>query len=217
MGQVSTGGGALPSVRVDVNPAQLANYGLSMANVQSTLSLQNADVPRARLPMATLQRISLQTTRFRADDYKPLIIGYNNGAAVRLSDVASVTDSVQNIRTGGYLNGKRAIVVIIFRQPGANIIQTVDRLRAELDSIKASIPSGIDMTVVLDRTTTIRASVNDVERTLILSIVLVIVVVFVFLRNGTCPLSFLLSPCRSRCSGRVQSCIFAATASTTSP
>ena len=120
----------------------------------------------------------------KADDYKPLIIGYNKGTAIRLSDVADVIDSVQNVRAGGYLNGKRSIVLIVFRQPGANIIATVDRVRAELDSIKASIPAGIDITVVIDRTTTIRASVADVERTLVLSIILVILVVFAFLRNG---------------------------------
>ena len=119
-----------------------------------------------------------------ADDYKPLVVGYSHGAAVRLSDVAQVTDSVQNIRAAGYLNGKRAVTVIIFRQPGANIIATVDRIRAQLPFIKASIPLGIDTTIVLDRTTTIRASVGDVERTLLISIGLVIVVVFVFLRNG---------------------------------
>ncbi len=119
-----------------------------------------------------------------ADDYKPLVVGYNRGAAIRLSDVAQVTDSVQNVRAAGYLNGKRAVMVIIFRQPGANIIATVDRIRAELPSIKASIPLGMDTTIVLDRTTTIRASVSDVERTLLISIALVIAVVFVFLRNG---------------------------------
>jgi multidrug efflux pump len=119
-----------------------------------------------------------------ADDYKPLVVGYKNGAAVRLSDVAEVTDSVANIRAAGYLNGKRAVTVIIFRQPGANIIDTVDRIRAQLPFIQATIPLGIDTTIVLDRTTTIRASVSDVERTLLISIGLVIVVVFVFLRNG---------------------------------
>ncbi|MGA9206539.1 MAG: efflux RND transporter permease subunit, partial [Terriglobales bacterium] len=118
-----------------------------------------------------------------ADDYKPLVVGYNHGSAVRLSDVAEVTDSVQNIRTAGYLNGKRAVTVIIFRQPGANIIDTVDRIRAQLPFIQATIPLGIDTTIVLDRTTTIRASVSDVERTLVVSIGLVIVVVFLFLRN----------------------------------
>src|SRR6202041_369529 len=119
-----------------------------------------------------------------AADYQPLIVGYKNGAAIRLSDVSQVTDSVQNIRAAGYLNGKRSVTVIIFRQPGANIIATVDRVRAQLPSIEASIPLGIDTTVVLDRTTTIRASVSDVERTLLISIGLVIIVVFVFLRNG---------------------------------
>ncbi len=184
VGQVTTGGGALPSVRVDVNPAQLASYGLSMSTVQSALSLQNADIPKGQITdgMVTADIIANDQIS-HAEDYKPLIIGSNNGAAIRLSDVAEVTDSVQNIRAGGYLNGKRAITVIVFRQPGANIIETVDRLRAQLGSIKASIPSGIDMTVVLDRTTTIRASVDDVEWTLMISIALVIVVVFIFLRN----------------------------------
>jgi len=184
VGQVNVGGGALPSVRVDVNPGQLANYGLSMANVQSVLSLQNADLPKGQFTDGNVTADILANDQIsHAADYKPLIIGYNKGAAVRLSDVAQVTDSVQNIRTGGFLNGKRAVTLVIFRQPGANIIATVDRITAELPSIKASIPYGIDVTVVLDRTTTIRASVNDVERTLMISVVLVIVVVFVFLRN----------------------------------
>jgi multidrug efflux pump len=169
---------------VDVNPTQLANYGLGMSNVQSVLSLQNADLPKGQFTDGNVTADILANDQIsHAADYKPLIIGYNNGAAVRLSDVAVVTDSVQNIRAGGYLNGKRAVTLIIFRQPGANIIATVERLRAEMPSIKASIPEGIDVTIVLDRTTTIRASVDDVERTLLISVVLVIVVVFIFLRN----------------------------------
>ncbi|MGB8354257.1 MAG: efflux RND transporter permease subunit [Chthoniobacteraceae bacterium] len=185
VGQVSTGGGALPSVRVDVNPAQLASYGLSMANVQSVLSLQNSDLAKGQISDGHVTADIITNDQIsKAADYKPLIIGHNNGAAIRLSDVAEVTDSVANVRAGGYLNGKRAIVVIIFRQPGANIIDTVDRLRAQIGSIKASIPAGIDITVVLDRTTTIRASVSDVEKTLLLSIFLVVAVVFIFLRNG---------------------------------
>ncbi len=184
VGQVNVGGGALPSVRVDVNPTQLANYGLGMANVKSVLSLQNADLPKGQFTDGNVTADILANDQIsHAADYKPLIIGYNKGAAVRLSDVAEVTDSVQNIRAGGYLNGKRAVTLIIFRQPGANIIATVGRLRAEMPSIKASIPEGIDLTIVLDRTTTIRASVDDVERTLLISVVLVIVVVFIFLRN----------------------------------
>ena len=110
-------------------------------------------------------------------------MGYHNGQAVRLSDVADVVDSVQNVRAGGYLNGKRAVVLQVFRQPNANIIDTVDRIKAALPSLEASIPTGINTTVVMDRTTTIRASVFNVERTLLISIVLVILVVFVFLRS----------------------------------
>src|ERR1700745_676205 len=184
VGQVNVGGGALPSVRVDVNPTQLANFGLSMANVQSVLSLQNADVAKGQLGDGNITRDILANDQiFHANDYKPLVIGYSNGAPVHLSDVAQVTDSVQNIRAGGFLNGKRAVTLIIFREPGANIINTVNRLWAQIPWIKASIPEGIDVTVVLDRTTTIRASVEDVERTLLFSVFLVIVVVFIFLRN----------------------------------
>ena len=184
VGQVTTGGGALPGVRVDVNPTQLNSYGLSMGNVQSMLSLQNSNSARGQLSdgVVTADIITNDQIRY-AKDYKPLIVGYKNGLAVKLQDVANVTDAVQNIRSAGYLNGKPAIPVIVFRQPGANIIQTVEKIRAELPSIKASIPKGIETTIVLDRTTTIRASVHDVERTLIASICLVVGVVFVFLRN----------------------------------
>ena len=185
VGQVSVGGGALPSVRVDANPTQLASYGLTMANLQSVLSLQNSDLAKGQITDGNVTADILANDQIsHAADYKPLIVGYSKGAAVRLSDVAQVTDSVQNVRAAGYLNGKRSVTVIIFRQPGANIINTVDRITAQLPSIQASIPLGIDTTIVLDRTITIRASVSDVERTLLISIGLVILVVFVFLRNG---------------------------------
>ncbi len=185
VGQVSVGGGALPSVRVDANPTQLASYGLTLSNLQSVLSLQNSDLAKGQITDGVQTADILANDQIsHAADYKPLIVGYSNGAAVRVSDVAQVTDSVQNIRAAGYLNGKRAVTVIIFRQPGANIIETVDRIIAQLPYIQASLPLGIDTTIVLDRTTTIRASVSDVERTLVISIGLVILVVFVFLRNG---------------------------------
>ena len=185
VGQVSVGGGALPSVRVDANPTQLASYGLTLANLQSVLSLQNSDLAKGQISDGMVTADIIDNDQISAAaDYKPLVVGYKNGAAVRLSDVAQVTDSVQNVRAAGYLNGKRAITVIIFRQPGANIIQTVDAIRAQLPYIQASIPLGIDTTIVLDRTLTIRAAVTDVERTLLISIGLVILVVFVFLRNG---------------------------------
>ncbi|MGA2099219.1 MAG: efflux RND transporter permease subunit, partial [Candidatus Acidiferrum sp.] len=178
VGQVNVGGGALPSVRVEVNPTKLASYGLAMTDVQSVLRLQNSDLAKGQITDGNTSADILANDQIsHAEDYKPIIVGYNNGAAIHLADVAEVIDSVQNVRTAGYLNGKRAVVLIVFRQPGANIIDTVDRIRAELPSIKASIPQGIDSTIVLDRTTTIRASVNDVERTLIISIGLVIVVV----------------------------------------
>ena len=185
VGQVNVGGGALPSVRVEVNPTKLASYGLTMTDLQSVLRLQNSDLAKGQITNGDSSADILANDQIsHAEDYKPVIVGYKNGAAVKLSDVANVIDSVQNVRTAGYLNGKRAVVLTIFRQPGANIIDTVDRVRAELPSIQASIPQGIDVTIVLDRTTTIRASVSDVERTLGLSIVLVIVVVFIFLKNG---------------------------------
>jgi multidrug efflux pump len=185
VGQVNAGGGALPAVRVDANPTQLASYGLTLSNLQSALSLQNADLAKGQISNGIVTADIIANDQISAaDDYKPLIVGYSNGAAIRLSDVAQVTDSVANVRAAGYLNGKRAVMLIIFRQPGANIIATVDRIRAELPSIQASIPLGIDTTIVLDRTTTIRASVSDVEKTLLISIGLVILVVFVFLRNA---------------------------------
>jgi multidrug efflux pump len=184
VGQVTVGGGALPSVRVDANPTQLAGYGLTLGNLQSVLSLQNSDLAKGQISDGIVTADIVANDQIsHAADYKPLVVGYHKGAAIHLSDVAEVTDSVQNVRVAGYLNGKRAIPVIIFRQPGANIIGTVDRIRAQLPYIEATIPLGIETTIVLDRTTTIRASVNDVERTLLISIALVIVVVFVFLRN----------------------------------
>ena len=185
VGQVSVGGGAGPSVRVEVNPTLLNSYGLTLPNVQSVLSLQNAHEPTGQLSNGiTTEDIVVNDQIRLADQYKPLIVGYRNGAAVRLSDVADVSNAAQNIRAAGYLNGVPSIPIIIFRQPGANIIDTVDRVRAALPAIEASIPQGIKTTIAQDRTTTIRASVNNVERTLLLSIALVVIVVFIFLRNG---------------------------------
>ncbi|MGC1361997.1 MAG: multidrug efflux RND transporter permease subunit [Silvibacterium sp.] len=184
VGQVVVGGGALPSVRVEVNPTQLNSYGLTLSNIQSILSTQNSDQARGFLANGSMTEDIVSNGQIsHAADYAPLIIGYKNGAAVRLRDVADVIDSTQDVRNAGYLNGKPSIVLIIFRQPGANIIQTVDRIRSQLPFLKATIPQAMDMTVVMDRTTTIRASVDNVERTLIIAIVLVILVVFLFLRS----------------------------------
>ena len=184
VGQVFVGGGATPSVRVEIDPMKLQSYGLTLANVQSMLSLQNADTPRGQLADGQITADIITNDQIsHAVDYRPLIVGYHNGAAVKLSDVAEVDDSTQNIRTAGYMDGTRAVFIIIFRQPGANIIETNDRIAAQLPFLEAVLPKGIKTTIVMDRTTTIRASVSDVERTLVMSIVLVVVVVFVFLRS----------------------------------
>jgi len=184
VGQVNVGGGALPAVRVELNPTQLNSYGIGLQTVSSMLSVQNANLPKGQISSSGASEDILTNDQLlQAVNYRPLIVGYHNGAAIKLSDVADVEDSVQNIRATGFVNGKPAVLLIIFRQPGANIIDTVDNIYAAIPSLKASIPSAIDLTIVLDRTTTIRASVHDVELTLLISIVLVILVVFVFLRN----------------------------------
>jgi multidrug efflux pump len=170
---------------VEVNPTKLESFGLTLSDIQSVLSLQNADMPRGRFANNNATADIITNDQISdAEQYKPLVIGYNNGAAVHLSDVADVVDATQNLRTAGYLNGHASITVIIFRQPGANIIDTVQRIRTQLPFLHAILPQGISSTIVLDRTTTIRASVADVERTLIISVILVVLVVFVFLRNA---------------------------------
>jgi len=185
VGQVNVGGSSLPGVRVELNPTQLNNFGLGLQNVAGMLNVQNANNPKGQLANSTASADILANDQLlKADDYKDLVVGYHNGAAIKLSAIGDVVDSVENIRAAGFVNGNPAILIIIFRQPGANIIDTVDRIYAALPSLKASIPAAIDLTVVLDRTTTIRASVHDVERTLVVSIALVILVVFLFLRNG---------------------------------
>jgi multidrug efflux pump len=184
VGQVSVGGSSLPSVRVELNPTQLNSYGLGLQDVATMLSQQNANVAKGQVADGQITAdITANDQLLKADYYKDLVVGYHNGAAVKLSDVGDVVDAVENIRAAGFMNGKPCVLLIIFRQPGANIIDTVDRIRDAMPSLKASIPAAMDFTVVLDRTTMIRASVKDVERTLAISIGLVILVVFLFLRN----------------------------------
>ena len=184
VGQVIVGGSSLPAVRVDVNPTQLNSFGLGLEDVRAMLSQQNANLAKGQLAGdTTTSDLAANDQLLKADYYRPLVVGFSNGAAIRLSDIANVQDSVENIRSAGLADGKPCALVILFRQPGANIIQTVDSVREALPAVKASIPSAIDLTVVMDQTTTIRASVRDVERTLIISIALVILVVFIFLRN----------------------------------
>lgn len=184
VGQVIAVGASLPAVRVELNPDQLASYGLSIASVQSVISGQNSDLAKGQLTDNGITADILANDQIsKAQFYKPLVVGYHNGAAVRLQDVADVIDSQQSLRQAGYLNGKPSVNMIIFRQPGANIIDTVDSVKATLPALQASVPQGMHIFMIMDRTLTIRASVHDIELTLIISVLLVIVVVFVFLRN----------------------------------
>ncbi len=184
VGQVVVGGGALPAVRVDVNPTALNHDGLSLEDVRTVLAAANANRPKGALADgARTFSLSASDQLLKAAEYAPLVIRYANGAALRLADVARVSDSVEDVRTIGLSNGKPAIIIIIFRQPGANIIQTVDHVRALLPRFRASIPPTIKLEVVIDATRTIRASVADVQIALGISIALVVLVVFVFLRS----------------------------------
>jgi multidrug efflux pump len=184
VGQVFVGGGALPAVRVDVNPTVLNDYGLSLEDVRTALGNANTNRPKGEIADASRSwSLTASDQLLKAAEYQPLVVAYKNGAAVRLGDVANVADSVEDVRTGGLTNGKTAITLVVFRQPGANIIATVDRIRALMPQLQASIPPAITLAVVLDATRTIRASVKDVEITLLISIGLVILVVFLFLRS----------------------------------
>ncbi len=184
VGQVIVGGSSLPAVRVELNPTALNKYGIGLEQVRTVLSSSNANVPKGHLSDGRRTwEIGSNDQIFKAVDYIPLIVAYKNGTAVRVSDVGRVEDSVEDIRTAGYANGKPSVLLIIFRQPGANIIDTVDRIRAQLPQLKAEIPRSISVNVAMDQTMTIRASVREVEKTLIISVILVILVVFLFLRN----------------------------------
>jgi multidrug efflux pump len=184
IGQVTIGGSSLPAVRVELNPLALFKYGIGLEDVRAALSSANAHSPKGAVEQGT-QHFQIYTNdqASAAADYLPLIVAYRNGAAVRLPDIADVSDSVENLRNQGLANGKPAVLVILYRQPNANIIDTVDRVTAALPQLQASVARGIDITLAMDRTTTIRASLHDVETTLVISICLVVLVVFIFLRN----------------------------------
>jgi multidrug efflux pump len=184
IGQVNIGGSSLPAVRVELNPNALFKYGIGLEDVRAALSSANANSPKGVLDDGD-RRFQIYTNdqARTADQYRSLIVAYRNGAAVRLNDVGSVTDSVEDLRNQGLFNGKSSVVLLLYRQPGANIIDAVDRVKALLPQLQASIPADIEVTVANDRTTTIRASLHDTERTLLIAIALVILVVFLFLRN----------------------------------
>ena len=184
IGQVTLGGSSLPAVRVELNPRALFKQGIALADVRAGLVAANARSPKGAIDEGA-RRFQLYTNdqMRNALDYQNLVIAYRNGAAVRLSDVAEVVDSIENLRNAGIHNGKRAILVILHRQPGANIIETVDRVRALMPVLKASIPEDIDIVVASDRSVTIRTSLREAEHALLLATGLVVVVVFVFLRD----------------------------------
>ena len=184
VGFVRAVGASLPAVRVELNPTQLNSYGIGLPAVQAVIAGQNADIAKGQLSSGNRTADILTNDQIsKAVAYKPLIVGYHNGGAVRLQDVADVIDSQQSVRQAGYLNGGTSVNLIIYRQPGANIITTVDAIKAAIPSLQASIPAGEHIFTILDRTLTIRASVDGIESTLIISVVLVISVVFLFLRN----------------------------------
>ncbi|HTL98957.1 MAG TPA: multidrug efflux RND transporter permease subunit [Holophagaceae bacterium] len=184
VGQVSVGGSSLPSVRVDADPAALNARGLSLEDVRAALSAANANRPKGSVGGADRSwSLAASDQLMKADQYRSLVISYRDGAALRLGDVARVSDGVENSLAVGLANGKPAVLLVIFRQPGANIIETVDRIRAMLPQFQASVPPMVDLRVVMDATRTIRASVHDVEVALLISICLVILVVFAFLRS----------------------------------
>ena len=184
VGQVFVGGSAMPGVRIELDPDALSNYGVGLEQVRTILNSANTNTPKGHFSDGLrMWEVGASDQIFKAANYQPMVIAYHNGTALRIADVGEAVDSVEDLRNAGYLNGRPSVLVVIFRQPGANIIDTVDRIRATLPQLKASIPQAIDVTVAMDQTTTIRASVRDVERTLIISILLVILVVFLFLRS----------------------------------
>ncbi|HUA60633.1 MAG TPA: multidrug efflux RND transporter permease subunit [Verrucomicrobiae bacterium] len=185
VGQVNVGGGSLPTVRIELNPRAMQKYGLSLESVRTILNANNANNPKGHFSDGyTIWEVGANDQIFTAADYQRLIIAYRNGIAVRISDVGEAVNSVEDLRNAGYLNGKPSVLIIINRQPGANIIDTVDKIYATLPQLKAAIPQSINVQVAMDQTVTIRASVFDVEKSLVISILLVVLVVFCFLRSG---------------------------------
>jgi len=184
VGQVFTWGSAKPAVRVQVNPQQLNSYGISLETVRKALQSANSNSAKGSVSNADRAWMLSDTDQlFKANEYKPLIVAGHTGAPVRLEDIANVTDSVEDIRNLGLFGGKRGVIIPIFRQPGANMIEMADRVKATLPWLRASIPPALKLDVIIDRTLVIRASVHDVERAMSISIVLVVLVVFAFLRN----------------------------------
>jgi multidrug efflux pump len=184
IGEVDVSGSANPAVRVELEPQMLFHYGIGLEDVRAALAAANANSPKGSIEFGP-NHVQLYTNdqASKASQYKDLIIAYRNGSAVHLSDVSEVVDSVEDLRNLGLYNGKRSVLVILYRQPGANIIDTVDRVKGMLPQLKASLPADVDVIPTVDRSTTIRASLKDTEHTLIIAVALVVMVVFLFLRN----------------------------------
>ena len=184
VGTVFAGGGSLPAVRVELNPSTVHKYGIGLEDVRTMLASTNINRPKGQIADAiTSREIRTNDQLFKAAEYRDLIVAYRNGAPILLKDLGEVVDSVEDVRAEGLFNGKTAVMVVIFRSPGANIIETVDRIRALLPQLSASIPRSINLSVVVDRSPPIRSSLRDVEHTLVISGTLVILVVFAFLRS----------------------------------
>ncbi|MBN3851153.1 MMPL family transporter [Paraburkholderia sp. Ac-20342] len=184
IGEVDVNGSANPAVRVELEPHALSHYGIGLEDVRAALASANANSPKGSIEFGE-NRVQLYTNdqASKASQYKDLVIAYRNGAPVKLSDMGEVVDSVEDLRNLGLFNGKRSVLVILYRQPGANIIETVDRVKAMLPQLHASLPADVDIEPTSDRSTTIRASLKDTERTLVIAVALVVMVVFLFLRN----------------------------------
>ncbi len=182
IGQVSIGGATLPAVRVELNPTAMFHYGIGLEDVRAALASANANSPKGAIEEGA-HRFQLYTNdqASRASEYRPLVIAYRNDSAVQLADIADVEDSVQDLRNEGQANGQPSVLVILSRQPGANIIDTVDQVKAELPQLQAALPSDVNLTIVSDRSGTIRASLRDTKWTLLLAVALVTFVVFLAL------------------------------------
>jgi multidrug efflux pump len=184
IGQVIIGGSALPAVRVELNAQAMFKYGIGLEDVRAALASANANSPKGTIDDGDRRyQVYTNDQSTKAADYVPLVIAYRNGAAVQLSDVADVLDSVEDVRNLGLSNGQPSVLIILFRQPGANIIDTIDSVKAELPHLQAAMPADVNVTIAIDRSTTIRQSLRDTELTLVIAITLVTVVVFFFLRD----------------------------------
>jgi multidrug efflux pump len=184
VGQVFVGGGSLPAVRIEIDPTTLSKYGIGLPEVATVLRAANANLAKGQITVGdSYSSVVTNDQIFKAYQYRPLIIAYRNGNPVRIGDIAEVNDSVEDIRNAGLANGKPAVMLVVFKQPGANVIETIDRIQTMLPQLDASIPAEMQLRVMMDRTSTIRTSLHDVEVTLLISMLLVIIVTYLFLGN----------------------------------